>query len=333
MLMHGFPDNLHLYDALIPHLTAAGRRVITFDFLGWGRSDKPDVHRYDHHSLTDDLDAVISHFGLNSVVLVAHDASGPPAIDWALDHPDAVAGLVLLNTYYHAMPSLRAPEAIFGFSRPLGVGKVFQWLMERGDLYKRLYQYQVGHFMRDPSARAHFVPLLYRQMDGKAANTTRKAFYGLNDDLVWTNIDRIRRVPELRDFNRPVSIIFGAGDQYLNEGVARAFHALFPNSELRLLPEGRHFVQIDEPGQVAQAILTMQTAIPTEEKPLSPQRYRRDGAGLRQYMMYLAFGLVNIVFALPILLDRWRLYRRVQHIFEVDSASSRADSRPPRAAI
>src|SRR6266508_4113241 len=34
VLMHGFPDNHHLYDRLVPHL--AGRHVVTFDFLGWG---------------------------------------------------------------------------------------------------------------------------------------------------------------------------------------------------------------------------------------------------------------------------------------------------------
>jgi len=37
--MHGFPDNVHVYDRLIPALR--GRQVITFDFLGWGASDKP----------------------------------------------------------------------------------------------------------------------------------------------------------------------------------------------------------------------------------------------------------------------------------------------------
>src|SRR6201987_2185870 len=36
----GFPDNLHLYDRVLPDLSPA-RRVITFDFLGWGASDKP----------------------------------------------------------------------------------------------------------------------------------------------------------------------------------------------------------------------------------------------------------------------------------------------------
>src|SRR5260370_33848444 len=40
VLMHRFPDNLHIYDELIPHLVAAGRWVVTFDFLGFGASDK-----------------------------------------------------------------------------------------------------------------------------------------------------------------------------------------------------------------------------------------------------------------------------------------------------
>src|SRR5262247_2498431 len=39
ILMHGFPDNVHLYDRLSPYLSPA-RRVVLFDFLGWGSSDK-----------------------------------------------------------------------------------------------------------------------------------------------------------------------------------------------------------------------------------------------------------------------------------------------------
>ncbi len=38
VLLHGFPDNLHLYDRLVPYLSL-GRQVVTFDFLGWGASD------------------------------------------------------------------------------------------------------------------------------------------------------------------------------------------------------------------------------------------------------------------------------------------------------
>jgi pimeloyl-ACP methyl ester carboxylesterase len=101
VLMHGFPDNTHLYDRLVPHLI--GRRpVVRFDFLGWGRSDKPAGYPYTTNNQGGDLTAVVTaldeRFGTTELILVAHDASGPPAIDWALAHSRRVAALVLLTT-------------------------------------------------------------------------------------------------------------------------------------------------------------------------------------------------------------------------------------------
>ena len=64
-------------------------------------------------------------------------------------------------------------------------------------------------------------------------------------------------VPLLKEFARPVRIIFGDADPYLNRGVAQRFHELFPKSDLFLLPGARHFVQMDEPEEVARLILGM----------------------------------------------------------------------------
>jgi haloalkane dehalogenase len=254
VLLHGFPDDLHLYDRLVPEL--APRRVVVFDFLGWGVSDKPSGYPYTAGNQTGDLDAVIEQLQLTSAVLVAHDASGPPAIDWALEHPDRVAALVLLNTYYSRMPGLRPPEAIRLFSTPMvrSVARPISRLF--GDLlFRGMYRWQVGRFFRDPEVREEFLPLLYRQF---AANpSTHEAFFGLNRDLLPTVASRTRQLPRLRRFPRPVRIVFGAADPYLNAGVARRFHALFPTSELFLLEGARHYVQMDEPGQVAQLILAI----------------------------------------------------------------------------
>src|ERR1700682_5572265 len=69
VLMHGFPDNLHIYDDLIPYLTAAGRRVAAFDLLGFGPSDKTAAS-YSFEQQLGDLSAVIQALGLGQVVLV-----------------------------------------------------------------------------------------------------------------------------------------------------------------------------------------------------------------------------------------------------------------------
>ena len=255
ILMHGFPDNLHLYDRLMPFL-APPRRVIAFDFLGWGASDKPAGYPYSASNQLGDLDAVITQLRLQQVILVAHDASGPPAIDWARDQSHRVAGLVLLNTYYCAMPMLRPPEAIWLFSTPMvrniarAVSAMFGHL-----IFRRIYQWQVGRFFRDAEVRDLFVPLLYQQFD--ATPSARTAFFRLNEDLLPTIRSRSKELAKLREFRRPVRIIFGDADPYLNAGVARRFHELFPWSELFLVRGARHFVQMDEPAQVAAFILGM----------------------------------------------------------------------------
>jgi pimeloyl-ACP methyl ester carboxylesterase len=50
----------------------------------------------------------------------------------------------------------------------------------------------------------------------------------------------------------------------LNKGVAQKFHEMFPTSDLFLLPGARHFVQMDEPKEVARLILSAPVAESTE---------------------------------------------------------------------
>jgi pimeloyl-ACP methyl ester carboxylesterase len=261
ILMHGFPDNHHLYDRVVPYL--AGRhRLVTFDFLGWGASDKPAGYPYTASNQEGDLDAVIRHLGLEQVVPVAHDASGPPAIDWARHHPEKVAALVLLNSYYSAMPTLRPPEAIFLFSTPIirsvarRASAMFNHL-----IFRRMYWWQVGRFFRDDEIRKRYVPLLYEQFDARPS--VRPAFFRLNEDLLPTIRSRTKEAHKLKEFRRPVRIIFGGDDPYLNRGVAQSFHQLFPGSELVILRSARHFVQMDEPEEVARLIFSATT---TERK-------------------------------------------------------------------
>jgi haloalkane dehalogenase len=248
VLLHGFPDNLHLYDRLVPHLEH--RPVVRFDFLGWGRSDKPAGYPYTADNQTGDLAAVVDHLGLERVVLVAHDASGPPAIDWALLNPQRVSALVLLNTYYHATPALRRPRVIALYSTPLLRTVARAVVRRRPDLDRRLFFWQVGEFIRDPKERAALIPALYEQFE-----SSRPAFWRLNDDLLGTVWSRRRRLPELHRFDRPVSVIFGARDRYLNPKVANRLVAAFPAADLHLIANAGHYVQVDQPAVVASRLL------------------------------------------------------------------------------
>ena len=118
VLMHGFPDNLHIYDDLIPHLLQSGRRVVAFDFLGFGASDKPPGAAYSFRQQLGDLEAVVEFLGLGKVVLVAHDSSGAAAINFAIDHPEKVASLCILNSAYDDSALSVWPEMIVLFADP-----------------------------------------------------------------------------------------------------------------------------------------------------------------------------------------------------------------------
>ena len=253
VLMHGFPDNHHLYDRLVPYLRH--RHVVVFDFLGWGESDKPHDYPYTFANQEGDLDAVVTGLGLDRVVLVPHDASGPAAINWALDHPNRVAGIVALNTFYAALPDAppNPPEAIRLFSDP-AFARLTQHFAASPREFRWLYDFQVGGFIKNADVRKKFVPLLYRQFEARPS--TLRPFLALNADLIAAVAANTARTPQLRSFPAPVRTAFGEGDDYLSPEQGRSMAALFPRSEAVTVTGANHFPQLDNPAEVARLILT-----------------------------------------------------------------------------
>jgi len=71
LVLHGFPSSSFDWRSVIDHL-AADRRVVIFDFLGYGLSAKPD-RAYTMRLQADVAEAVATEVGLDRVVLVSHD--------------------------------------------------------------------------------------------------------------------------------------------------------------------------------------------------------------------------------------------------------------------
>ncbi len=255
VLMHGFPDNLHIYDRLIPALP--GRQVITFDFLGWGASDKPTDHAYTSKQQEGELHAVLDALQIDQVVPVAHDASGPVAINWALDHPQRVSSLVLLNTYYGPAPTLRFPEFISLFADP-AYAALTRAMAQDPTVAQWLLAWQGRQFGDDEQVLQSLLPMIGPQFAGTPS--TFPPFIGLTSDLHATLQANTRRMPDLKAFDRPVRIIFGAEDPYLNTGVARSLHEALPTSDLWLLPKKGHWPQLGGAPEVAQLLLSLPAA-------------------------------------------------------------------------
>ena len=111
LLVHGNPTWSFYYRSLLAALPPLGLRAIAPDHIGMGRSDKPSADAYPHtlSRRVEDLGAFIDGLGLTGPIsLVVHDWGGAIALAWAVDHPDRVDNLVLLNTGAFPLPPDKA---------------------------------------------------------------------------------------------------------------------------------------------------------------------------------------------------------------------------------
>jgi haloalkane dehalogenase len=258
ILMHGFPDNLRIYDELVPYLCQAGRRVIAFDFLGFGASDKPAGAAYSFEQQLGDLSAVIQTLGLGQVVPVAHDSSGIAAINFAIEHPYKIASLCILNSAYDDSPLNVWPEMIVLFADPamkaLAMAMTqapaqFRWLLDwqRVAFEKLMPADQIAHFERNigPLIAENFT---MQPSSGPAFIQMAAQFY---DELKRNST----RLPLLKALDLPVKVIWAEFDPYLGVAMGRERAAHFKKSSFQLVPAG-HWLQSDMPKQVAELMLS-----------------------------------------------------------------------------
>lgn len=260
VLLHGFPDNGHIYDDLIPYLVSAGRRVITIDFLGFGASDKPQGATYSFAQQLGDVEAVVEALELERVVLAGHDAGGPAAVNFALKHPERTAAITLMNAFYGDTPGLRVPELIALFSNKelaalsrhfLTSPQQFAWLLDfqrermrtgLTEAQNRRYTDFLGqliddNFRQQPSAAPAFAQMTYQLSDEVAANEARMV--------------------EFRRSDVPLLLIWGKFDPYLHVSVAEHIRGQARNATLHVV-NGGHWPQIDAAAETAQAMLAAQ---------------------------------------------------------------------------
>ena len=96
VLIHGFGASLYGWRHQLPPLVAAGYRVVALDNRGFGFSDKP-AHGYTNASYAHLVVSLLDSLGIASAVLVGHSMGGAIAAEVALNYPDRVRGLVLID--------------------------------------------------------------------------------------------------------------------------------------------------------------------------------------------------------------------------------------------
>ena len=98
LLLHGEPTWAYLYRKMIPTLAEVAR-VVAPDYFGFGRSDKPTQlgdYSYDFHY--ESIRWLAEELDLRETTVVVQDWGGPIGLRLAIEQPERVARLVILNT-------------------------------------------------------------------------------------------------------------------------------------------------------------------------------------------------------------------------------------------
>ena len=98
LLLHGEPSWAFLYRKMIPPLARVAR-VVAPDYYGFGRSDKPtqiEDYSYDFHYAS--IERLAAELDLREATVVVQDWGGPIGLRLAVEQPERVARLVILNT-------------------------------------------------------------------------------------------------------------------------------------------------------------------------------------------------------------------------------------------
>ena len=99
VFIHGEPTWSFLWRNVMRPIRDAGYRCIAPDLPGFGRSDKPiDVAWYTYDRHTQSMARLFVELNLRDATIVVHDWGGPIGLRVAVEHPERIARMVVLDT-------------------------------------------------------------------------------------------------------------------------------------------------------------------------------------------------------------------------------------------
>lgn len=119
VLLHGFPQTRLMWRHVAADLAATGHTVICPDLRGYGASDKPDEtgpEVYAKRTMARDIVRLAAALGHDRFALAGHDRGALVAFRAALDHPEAVTRVALLDI----LPTLDMWDSLHGTSAAVG---------------------------------------------------------------------------------------------------------------------------------------------------------------------------------------------------------------------
>lgn len=250
LMLHGNPTWSYLYRNFIPPVAAAGFRAIAYDQMGFGRSDRPPGHRrYTMQIHVEQLLTFVRELDLRNITLVVQDWGGPIGFGMAVEEPDRIRRLVILNTGVGVFPGDTVLPFHRWFTEP-GLGEMLA-------LGANLFVEGMPGGMKQSSAtsevmdayRAPF-PDYYSRVPILAK--VRDIPIGHEHPTAPLMSEVASKIPGL---TRPALICWGMRDRVFPPPLLEFWKGVYPEARVVELPEARHYVQEDEPEAISEALV------------------------------------------------------------------------------
>jgi len=241
LFIHGITTYSFIWKRLVPFFKDK-YDIILIDLLGCGDSDKPLNEDFSLKRQAHIIKEFCQKIGVSKVHLVCHDVGGGIGQILAVNFPDLLYDLTLINSVaYNFWPvqpivAMRTPIIRQIAMATLDFG-MFELIVKRGLYNKTLLSDEL-------------MKLFWKPMKTPIG---RKGFLHFAKCLDNKNLTEIEE--ELRQLTLPVLIIRGEADVYLSASISEKLHSEIPNSQLIRIETAGHFMQEDEPGKTSTSIL------------------------------------------------------------------------------
>jgi pimeloyl-ACP methyl ester carboxylesterase len=197
LLLHGKNFNGYYWKEIIPMFTNNGYRLIIPDQVGWGKSDKPNLH-YSFHLLALNTKKLLDSLHISKVHVIGHSMGGMLASRFSLLFPDKVVKLILEN-----------PIGLEDYRTFIPYQPVeFQYEKERKATYDSYKKYQQTYYM---SWKPEFEQYVVAQW--APFNTRDSTRIATANALTWQMIYEQPVIYELKNIKVPTLLIIGTEDK------------------------------------------------------------------------------------------------------------------------
>lgn len=255
LLMHGFPESSFSYHKIIEGMKKIFDRIVLFDMIGYGLSDKP-TEKYSY-SLLDQANSALliwQHLGIKGGHILAHDMGDSVTTELAARHvqnllpawfSDGFQSFTFTNgSMVLGLAKLRITQKILLSKYGKSLSKIFSY---------NLFEQQVKSAHGNNNLSKEDLELLWENIlfnDGRTK--TYLTIKYLNDRKQFENT---RWLPALKKLNLPIHLCWGEEDQVARVAMAHYLKKeICPKATLTLMPGVGHFCQLGSPEKWIESI-------------------------------------------------------------------------------